>query len=261
MLIRNSDTGQMMELDLATGDMKPLSDGPPQTPTADTGSPGKAPDSPDDFVDSSPEKGGRKRPSFSESMSKMRFSRRAAEVAGVSRATKDVAFEASKVQLDVTLEKIKFLKAALKEQERAARAYYAAQAEVCARVKDLAAGTPLEAPVNDYEASATAARWEVETTLMPAMFGERLVAACGSWHAKLDRTLHTEVFKRQEATRRELDHYKTKLEPMRLEKEKRDLTRLREQKKLGKAAARTLGMAAQDPSAAGRAADESCLVA
>ena len=43
-------------------------------------------------------------------------------------------------------------------------AYYAAQAEVCARVKDLAAGTPLEAPVNDYEASATAARWEVETT-------------------------------------------------------------------------------------------------
>jgi len=118
------------------------------------------------------------------------------------------------------------------------------------------AGTPLEAPVNDYEASATAARWEVETTLMPAMFGERLVAACGSWHAKLDRTLHTEVFRRQEATRRELDHYKTKLEPMRLEKEKRDLTRLREQKKLGKAAARTLGMAAQDPSAAGRAADE-----
>jgi len=141
MLIRNSDTGQMMELDLATGDMKPLSDGPPQTPTADAGSPGKAPDSPDDFVDSSPEKGGRKRPSFSESVSKMRFSRRAAEVAGVSRATKDVAFEASKVQLDVTLEKIKFLKAALKEQERAARAYYAAQAEVCARVKDLAAGT------------------------------------------------------------------------------------------------------------------------
>ena len=62
MLIRNSDTGQMMELDLATGDMKPLSDGPPQTPTGDTGSPGKAPDSPDDFVDSSPEKGGRKRP-------------------------------------------------------------------------------------------------------------------------------------------------------------------------------------------------------
>ena len=51
MLIRNSDTGQMMELDLATGDMKPLSDGPPQTPTADAGSPGKAPDSPDDFVD------------------------------------------------------------------------------------------------------------------------------------------------------------------------------------------------------------------
>ena len=78
---------------------------------------------------------------------------------------------------------------------------------------------------------------------MPAMFGERLVAACGSWHAKLDRTLHAEVFRRQEATRRELDHYKTKLEPMRLEKEKRDLTRLKEQKKLGKAAARTLGMA------------------
>ena len=204
MLIRNSDTGEMMELDLGTGDMKPLSSSAP-TPTTPEGSPGKrasfTEESPD-VVDSSPEKESKKRSSFSESMSKMRFGRRAAEVAGVSRATKDVAFEGSKVQLDVTLEKIKFLKAALREQERAARALYAAQAEVLARVKDLAAGTPLAAPVNDYEASATAARWEVETTLMPALCGERLVAGCGGWHTKLDRTLHTEVFKAQEATRR-----------------------------------------------------------
>ncbi|KAH8046163.1 hypothetical protein JL720_16453 [Aureococcus anophagefferens] len=109
MLIRNSDTGQMMELDLATGDMKPLSDGPPQTPTADAGSP-KA----------------RTRPTTSSTRRGL-------------------------------------------------------------RVKDLAAGTPLEAPVNDYEASATAARWEVETTLMPAMFGERLDPSAAGARAEYAR--------------------------------------------------------------------------
>lgn len=198
MLIRNSDTGEMMELCLASGLMKPLDgDGAAAAPAS----------AEDSTPESSPEKGGRKRSSFTEGLAKMRLSRRVKETAGAARTTKDVGFETAKVRLDVALEKVKFLGGALREQERAARAYAAASAEVLARVKDLGANTPLEAATAAVDAAAFAARAEVETTLLPSFFSERLVTACHTWHESLGARA-AEAFARRETARRELDHYR-----------------------------------------------------
>lgn len=154
---------------------------------------------------------------------KARRGQRMKESVGLKSRTKDVGFIAAKLRQSVHLERIGKLVEAFEKRETTLKAVFEAEAELMARLDELAAQSPLEPTVNGLTSELHRQRRSVESLLAEHM--DALRYACTRWKDTLLEA-DKDVSKDQEAARVQLDHYADKADGLRKAKEKRDMANL-----------------------------------
>jgi len=192
---------------------------------------------------------------YSRRSSKGRMGQRLKENVGLLGITKDVGFIAARQRVKVHLERVGKIEELVKQRDIAIRAVLEKEAELCIRIEEMAAASPLELAANAFTQEYDRRRRKLETSLLRQHI-DTVSDMCQRWRETLIR-IEGEVARDQEASRVQLDHYAHKAEVLRKAKQRRDLQQLEKQTVM--AAKAKAGQAAPQVAAISKKADEKYL--
>ncbi|KAJ1456680.1 hypothetical protein M885DRAFT_616045 [Pelagophyceae sp. CCMP2097] len=217
-MIRNSDTGEMMALDLATGEMR-RQDGSlvPEARAAQAEEPAEEAAAPTPRARAPArdallalKTAGRKAADASNAAGR-RVGERVGDLA--RRSAPEPRVERGRAQLVVLADGLRRLDAALREQAEAARRGAAARANVRACLRRLAAGSPVEDAVEALADTAEARDAALADAAVDV--DGRVARACAAWRAEVDGGALIGTFVEAHLeTRRAVGHYRAKVDAL-----------------------------------------------